>query len=50
MIDGTPASNSIAEATGVRNQPGATSDRYSAMPKLTGTAITSAITEVTTVP
>src|SRR5690348_5219980 len=50
MMDGIPASNSIADAMGVRSQAGATSVRNSAMPKLTGTASSIAIKAVTTVP
>ena len=37
MIDGMPASSSIAVPTGPRSQRGATSVRKKAMPKLTGT-------------
>ena len=50
MIEGMPASSSIAAATGPRSQLGATSVRNTAMPKLTGTAISIAIAEVTSVP
>ena len=50
MIDGMPASSSIAAPTGVRSHGGATSVRNRAMPKLTGTAISSASVAVTTVP
>ncbi len=50
MIDGMPASSSIAVPTGPRNQRGATSVRKNAIPKLTGTAISIAITAVTRVP
>ena len=50
MIEGMPASSSIAEPTGVRSQGGATSVRNRAMPKLTGTAISMAISAVTRVP
>ena len=50
MIDGMPASSSIAEATGPRSQAGATSVRKTAMPKLTGTAMIIAIAAVTRVP
>ena len=50
MIEGMPASSSIAVPTGVRIQRGATSVRKNAMPKLTGTAISMAMTAVTTVP
>src|SRR5690606_25651553 len=49
-IDGIAASNSIAVPSGRRNQAGDSSVRKSAMPKLTGTAINSAITDVTMVP
>jgi hypothetical protein len=45
-----PASNSIAEPTVVRIHFGATSVRNIAMPKLTGTAISIAISAVTSVP
>ena len=50
MIEGMPASNSIADAIGPRSQLGATSVRKSAMPKLTGTAISMAMSAVTSVP
>ena len=50
MIEGMPASSSMAELTGRRSQLGASSVRKMAMPKLTGTAMTSAINDVTTVP
>ena len=50
MIDGMPASSSMAVPTGPRSQRGATSVRKKAMPKLTGTAISMAISAVTTVP
>jgi hypothetical protein len=50
MIDGTPASSSMAVPSGRRSQVGQVSVRNRAMPKLTGTAISSAMTEVTTVP
>ena len=50
MIEGMPASSSIAELTGPRSQRGATSVRKKAMPKLTGTAMSIAMTAVTTVP
>ena len=49
-IEGMAASSSIAVPSGRRSQAGAISVRKSAMPKLTGTAISSAITEVTSVP
>src|SRR5882672_7419411 len=39
MIDGIPASSSMAAAIGVCSQPGAISVRNSAIPKLTGTPI-----------
>ncbi len=50
MMDGMPASNSIAADTGPRIQDGATSVRKTAMPKLTGTAISIAMPAVTRVP
>ena len=50
MIEGMPASSSIAALTGPRSQRGATSVRKNAMPKLTGTAISIAISAVTSVP
>ena len=50
MIEGMPASSSIAEPTGPRSQAGATSVRYKAIPKLTGTPINMAIAAVTRVP
>src|SRR6187402_403338 len=50
MIDGIPASSSMAELTGPRNQLGAISVRNRAMPKLTGTAKISAMSAVVTVP
>jgi len=40
----------MAVPSGRRSQPGDSSVRNSAMPKLTGTAIISAISEVTRVP
>ena len=46
MIEGMPASSSIAVPTGPRIQRGATSVRKKAMPKLTGTAISMAMTAV----
>jgi hypothetical protein len=49
-MEGTAASSSMATPSGRRSQPGASSVRNSAMPKLTGTAITSAMNEVTRVP
>ena len=50
MIEGTPASSSIAVPSGLRSTTGQLSVRNMAMPKLTGTAISSAMAEVTTVP
>ena len=50
MIEGMPASSSIAALTGVRSHAGASSVRYIAMPKLTGTAMIRAIAAVTSVP
>jgi hypothetical protein len=50
MIDGMPASSSIAAPTGPRSQVGAISVRNSAMPKLTGMAISMAMAELTSVP
>ncbi len=50
MIEGMPASSSMAVPTGPRSQRGATSVRKKAMPKLTGTAMTIAMTAVTRVP
>ncbi len=47
---GIAASSSIAVPSGRRSQPGDSSVRNSAMPKLTGTAISSAMIEVTSVP
>jgi hypothetical protein len=47
---GIAASSSIAVPRGRRSQPGDSSVRNSAMPKLTGTAMISAMTEVTIVP
>lgn len=47
---GMAASSSMAMPSGRFNQFGASSVRNSAMPKLTGTAMISAISEVTTVP
>ena len=49
-MQGMAASSSMAMPSGRRNQTGDSSVRNSAMPKLTGTAITSAISEVTSVP
>ena len=50
MIEGMPASSSIALPTGPRSQRGATSVRWNAMPKLTGIASSMAMAAVTTVP
>ena len=50
MIDGIAASSSIAVPSGRLSQPGESSVRNSAMPKLTGTAIAMAMNEVITVP
>ena len=50
MMLGTAASSSIATPTGRFSQAGAICVRKMAMPKLSGTAISMAITEVTTVP
>jgi len=50
MILGIAASNSMATAIGLRVQRGAISVRNKAIPMLTGTAIISAIAEVTSVP
>ncbi len=49
-IDGIAASSSIAMPSGRRSHTGDSSVRNSAMPKLTGTAMTSAMTDVTIVP
>ena len=43
MIDGMPASSSMAVPTGPRSHFGAISVRNKAMPKLTGTAISMAM-------
>ena len=48
-MDGTAASNSMAVPSGRRNQGGESSVRNNAIPKLIGTAITNAISEVTKV-
>ena len=48
-MDGTAASSSMAVPSGRLSQAGDSSVRNSAMPKLTGTAMTSAISEVATV-
>ena len=50
MMDGTAASNSTAVPTGRRNQSGANSVRKMAMPNEIGTEMTSAMTEVISVP
>ena len=50
MIDGMPASSSMAVPSGWRIQDGATSVRKSAMPKLTGTAMIIAMMVLTMVP
>src|ERR1700754_952429 len=50
MIEGMPASSSMAELTGPRSQPGAISVRKRAMPKLIGTAKMRAMIAVVTVP
>ena len=50
MIDGIAASSSIAVPSGRFSHAGHISVRKSAMPKLTGTPISSAIAEVTSVP
>jgi len=49
-MEGTPASSSMAVPSGRLSQAGDISVRNSAMPKLTGTAITSAMNEVASVP
>ena len=46
---GMPASNSIAMPSGRRSQTGESSVRNNAIPKLTGIAISKAITDVTRV-
>ena len=50
MIEGIAASSSIAVPSGRFRITGHISVRKSAMPKLTGTPINSAIAEVTSVP
>ena len=50
MMLGTAASSSIAMPTGRLSHTGASSVRKMAIPKLTGIAITRAMSEVTTVP
>jgi hypothetical protein len=49
-MEGTAASSSMAVPSGRLSQAGDSSVRNSAMPKLTGTAITSAMNEVASVP
>ena len=49
-MDGIAASSSMAVPSGRRNHTGDNSVRNSAMPKLTGTAMISAISDVTIVP
>jgi hypothetical protein len=49
-MEGTAASNSTAMPSGRLSQLGDSSVRKSAMPKLTGTAISSAMNEVISVP
>jgi hypothetical protein len=49
-MEGTAASSSMAVPNGRLSQLGESSVRKSAMPKLTGTAITSAMNEVASVP
>ena len=49
-MDGTAASSSIAVPSGRLSHAGDSSVRNTAMPKLTGTAMTSAINDVTSVP
>ena len=49
-MEGTAASSSMAVPSGRLSQAGDSSVRNSAMPKLTGTAMTSAISEVAIVP
>jgi hypothetical protein len=49
-MDGMPASNSIAVPKGRRSQTGQVSVKNIEMPKLIGTAINNASTDVTTVP
>ena len=50
MIDGTAANSSTAVPTGRRSQSGASSVRNTAMPNEIGTEMTSAMTEVISVP
>lgn len=49
-MDGTAASSSMAVPSGRFSQAGDSSVRNSAMPKLTGTAISKAMNEVASVP
>ena len=49
-IEGTAASSSMAVPSGRLSQAGESSVRNSAIPKLTGTAISSAMNEVISVP
>jgi len=49
-MEGTAASNSMAVPSGRLSQAGESSVRKSAMPKLTGTAISKAIADVASVP
>ena len=49
-MEGTAANNSTAVPKGLRRGPGHSSVKNTAIPKLNGTAINNAITEVTTVP
>ena len=50
MMDGMPASSSIATPIGRRSRSGQISVRKMAMPKLTGMPMIMAISEVTMVP
>src|SRR5690606_15819217 len=50
MMEGIAASISMAVPRGRRNQTGASSVRYSAMPNETGMAMTRAMTDVSSVP
>ena len=49
-MDGTPANSSMAVPKGRFSQAGQVSVKNTAMPKLKGTAMVKAITEVMTVP
>ena len=49
-MDGTAASNSMAVPSGLFSHAGDSSVRNSAIPKLTGTAMTSAMADVISVP